>query len=281
VVEAGSAATSKYGFKVGDYVCGCTRLGSLGYNSAQEYHLMDTQVTIPKPSNISVPQSATIGVGILTASLGLFNGLHLALPSGSGTVSGAKDEWVVVLGGASSVGKSAVQLARASGYSVIASCSPKSAGTLSNLGAASFDYKAPLEEQVKVVMDKTGGKVGHIFDAVATDDPVVAKALFRVSTAPAKYFATTNDWSGISDFEGGKTHGIGLGNIGRPDATELNAKLETYIPIIVKMFEAGLVRPSEYEEIGSGGFDDAIKAYKHQISGAGGSKKVVVKIQNE
>ena len=280
VVEAGSEAKSKYGFKIGDAVFGCTRLGSLGYNGAQEYFLFDAAVTIPKPDNISLVEAATLGVSSETASLGLFDGLKLALPDPRNLPT-AKDEWVIVLGGASSVGKAAVQLAKASGYKVAASCSTKSAASVKAIGAVPFDYKQSPEHQIRAVMDITGGDVSRILDAVAADDPVLAKELFKKSKSSSKYFATTNDWTGITDFEGGKTYCIQLGEVGRPEGTELNQKIAKYIPVIAGLIEAGKLVPAEYEVVGNGGFEDAAKAFQHQVSGAGGSKKVVVKIQDE
>ncbi|EEH10191.1 predicted protein [Histoplasma capsulatum G186AR] len=62
VVKVGENAASM--FKVGDHVCGCTRVGYPGYNSGQEYLLMDAKITIPKPKNISLVEAATIGVGL-------------------------------------------------------------------------------------------------------------------------------------------------------------------------------------------------------------------------
>jgi len=44
-----------------------------------------------------------------TACLGVLNGLHIDLPDPK-ALPGTKDEWVVVLGGASSVGKYAIQV---------------------------------------------------------------------------------------------------------------------------------------------------------------------------
>lgn len=100
---------------------------------------MDAALTIPKPKNISIQQAATIGVGTLvgqrriesrsdtegwqTAALGLFNGLKLPLPDLENLADKSKDgseqlrkdsekDWVVVLGGASSVGKYGIQVSR-------------------------------------------------------------------------------------------------------------------------------------------------------------------------
>ncbi|RMZ92292.1 hypothetical protein DV736_g467, partial [Chaetothyriales sp. CBS 134916] len=260
-VEVGETAQSKYNFKVGDYVCGCTRLGSPGHSTIQEYFLMDAAVTIPKPKNLDLVQAATLGVGAQSAALGLFDVLNLELPT---SVVSDKDEWVVILGGGGSVGKSAVQLAQAAGYKVIASCSNRSSEVVKSLGASTFDYKKPVDEQVKAVLDATSGKIAGIYDTAASDDPAVAKQLFKhPGYKGEKHFATTNEWSGITDFEGA-----------------LNAALEKYTPIIVGAVEAGKLKASEYEVVGTGGFQDAIQAYRYQ-SGARGPKKVVVKIQDE
>jgi NADPH:quinone reductase-like Zn-dependent oxidoreductase len=47
--------------------------------------------------------------------------------SKEGTKAPEKDEWIVILGGTGTVGQFAVQIARACGYKVLASCSPSKA----------------------------------------------------------------------------------------------------------------------------------------------------------
>ena len=61
----------------------------------------------------------------------------------------------------------------------------------------------------------------------------------------------------------------------------LDKTLEGYIPKIVKFLQDGRLVPHEYEVIGQGGFEDIIKAHQYQQSGKAGSKKVIVKVQNE
>jgi len=64
VVKAGSKAVGPLGpFKEGDEVCGCARLGEKGHGTCEEYYLMDAPVTIPKPKNVKLIESAGIGVG--------------------------------------------------------------------------------------------------------------------------------------------------------------------------------------------------------------------------
>ena len=271
VVEAGEVAQKKHGFKPGDYVCGCTRLGKKEYATCQEFFLMDAHLAIPKPNNLSAVQAATLGVGVQTASLAIFDGLKVERPS---SVVPEKDEWIVVMGGASSVGKCAIQLARAAGYKVAASCSSKSSIIVQNLGAANFDYSKSTDDQVLEILSITSGKIRGCFDAVASDDPVVPKALFKqLDSNKPKYFSTTNDWSGITDFEGGTTYLTELGEIGKAEEERVNDLLSSDIPMIVKLVEEGKVLTPEYDAIGQGGFEDVLKAYEHQAKGAGGSKK--------
>lgn len=72
---------------------------------------------------------------------------------------------------------------------------------------------------------------------------------------------------------------VELGPIGTPEAKDLNDKLGLYIPKLVELFEKEMLKPSPYDEIGKGGFEDAIDALRYQKNGAGGGNKVVVQIQ--
>ncbi|OAX81731.1 hypothetical protein ACJ72_03922 [Emergomyces africanus] len=286
VVKVGENAASR--FKVGDQVCGCTRLGSPGYNSGQEYLLMDAKVTIPKPKNLSLVEAATIGAGLETAGLALFDCLDVKLPNLQQVLEGKHEpgqqgEWVIVLGGSSTVGKFAIQLLTICGYKVIASCSANSVPLVKKQGAeAVFDYKKPVEEQVKDVLVITKKKVHRIFDAAASGDGF-AKELFKQLPAEVpKLFCSTNSWSGITDFEGGKTKNVELGPVGRPNEEHLNNVLAEYIPVFVALFEqGGQLVPPPYDMVGQGGFEDALDAHQYQQKGAGGANKVVVKIQDE
>ncbi|KAF2418902.1 GroES-like protein [Tothia fuscella] len=304
VVKAGSKAEGPLGpFKVGDEVCGCTRLGMPGYSTCQEYFLMDAALATPKPKTITLPQAATVGVGfyassvlalsiritntiIQTACLAVFNGFHIEIPDATTLPAPANGEWAVVLGGASSVGKFAIQLLKALGYQVAATCSAKSSSGLEAIGLdVAIDYKKPEEEQIAELLSKTDGKATRIFDAVAQNDPTLAKAVFKQIDSTSKYFSTTNDWSRVpqpeSDFSGGKHYATKLGPIGRDGADELNGQISRFIPIIVKLMENGKVVPAEYEVIGETGFESALEAFAYQQKGSGGSKKVLVKLQEE
>ncbi|KKZ66684.1 hypothetical protein EMCG_07641 [[Emmonsia] crescens] len=297
VVKVGENAAPM--FKVGDHVCGSTRLGYPGYNSGQEYLLMDAKVTIPKPKNLSLVEAATIGVGLETAGLALFDCLDVKLPNLQEVLEGKhapekKGEWAVVLGGASTVGKFATQagiilpellfsLFTICGYKVMASCSANSVPLVKKQGAeAVVDYKKPIEEQVKDALGITKGNVHRVFDAASSGDAFTKELFKKLPAEGPKLFCSTNTWSGITDFEGGKTKNVELGHVGRPHAEHVNKVLAEYIPVFVALFEQGnQLFPPPYDLVGQGGFEDALEAHQYQQKGAGGSNKVVVKIQDE
>lgn len=88
---------------------------------------MDAAITIPKPPNVTFADAGASGVGLLTASLGVFNGLKVPLPDPSSPPS-PQNKWALVFGGAGSVGQFAVQLLKISGFDVVTTCSTKSFG---------------------------------------------------------------------------------------------------------------------------------------------------------
>lgn len=274
VVEVGENAAGA--FKKGDIVCGCSRLGEQEYATGQEFHLRDSGTTIPKPENVSIVQAATIGGGYQTAAIGLSEGLKIPVPEKQHPKVG---EWILVMGGAGSVGRATVQLLLLAGFDVVTTCSSRSKDDLESLGASTVDYKQPENDQIEAIQKITGGKISKIFDAAAANDPVVAKALFK-QVSGEKIFVTTNDWSAITDFEGGKTYAIALGPIGSPEAKELNSNIAKYNAVIVKLFQASLLNCSEFEVIGAG-LEGAIETYHYHKAGKGGNKRILVKIQDE
>ena len=70
--------------------------------------LMDASLTLANKKH-TLQQGATLGAGSYTAALGLFDGLNLELPDPDALPS-IRDEWVIVFGGAGSVGQYAVQV---------------------------------------------------------------------------------------------------------------------------------------------------------------------------
>lgn len=94
--------------------------------------------------------------------------LKLALPSLNPEPTGKK---VLIWGGSSSVGSSAIQLAAAAGYEVLTTASPVNHEYVKNLGASHvFDHRDPhVVEKIKSIV-KTGDA---ILDCISTEDTQV------------------------------------------------------------------------------------------------------------
>jgi len=167
VEEVGEGVTNvKKGDRVYTYlmVGKDARLG--GY---QEYSITDGDLLGRLPANVSFAEGCTLGLGSVTAAVGLFH--NLKIPFGGP----ASVDTILIWGGASSVGAYAVQFAKLSGFkNIIATASAKNFDYVKSLGATHvFDYKDPkCIEDIKVASQNN---LSLAFDAVgATKDCIAA-----------------------------------------------------------------------------------------------------------
>ena len=176
VEEVGANVT---GLKAGDRVLGmCAATfnddgnGSFsmsadpGAGGFQQYTTLGAQYVTKIPERMSFEEASVLPLGLLTAASVLYLDfcLHLDWPSAEAK---AKEEYVVVWGGSSSVGACGIQLAVNSGYKVITTCSSHNAAFCEDLGAEkAFDHKtaAAVDEIVDYLKGK---KVVGIFDAIS------------------------------------------------------------------------------------------------------------------
>ncbi|CAG8735563.1 29385_t:CDS:2 [Gigaspora margarita] len=164
IVEAvGEGVTD---FSPGEEICGVSKMGFPGhYGAFAEYTLLDASTTYKKPPHITFEEAATIPVGSLTAGLALFDSLNLPPPSGG--PQWFKEEFILIWGGASSVGSNAIQLAVNIGLTVITTASPKNHEYLRELGAAyTFDYNAP--DVVDQIKKASQGRLKYAFDTIGS-----------------------------------------------------------------------------------------------------------------
>jgi NADPH:quinone reductase-like Zn-dependent oxidoreductase len=184
-------------FKVGDRVLGVTAGAATGKNAErayQEYVILEEGLTAPIPEGIAYERAAVVPLGVTTAAAGLFleETLGLRLPvkqtEENKEHSRSEGEVVLVLGGASSVGISTVQLAVAAGYEVIATSSPHSSEIVTRLGATKvFDYHS--QGVVDDLVEFTRGKrVVGVLDAVGAQ----AQAIEFVQKAEGRKLVLTS-----------------------------------------------------------------------------------------
>ncbi|KAM0247829.1 hypothetical protein ACHAP5_003839 [Fusarium lateritium] len=170
VVEAvGSGVTQ---FKAGDRVLGyATSLASKdNVNSAfQDYTVIRAECASKIPDNLSFEQAAVLPLSIATASWALFGDatLKLKYPSLTPKTTG---ETVLIWGGSSSVGGTAIQLAKAAGYEVITTASTKNHEYVTSLGADHvFEYKSPqVTKDIASLL--TGKRFAGALEASGSDD---------------------------------------------------------------------------------------------------------------
>ena len=142
VVAVGAGVTR---FRVGDRVLGHAAALEKSRNRAaegafQERVLLLAHMASPIPDALPFEDAAVLPLGLSTAAIALFQRDMLALAPPRLDPE-PKAEVVLVWGGSTSVGSNAIQLARAAGYEVIATCGPRNVDYVRRLGAGdAFDY---------------------------------------------------------------------------------------------------------------------------------------------
>ncbi|EWC45700.1 hypothetical protein DRE_05261 [Drechslerella stenobrocha 248] len=280
VVKVGDNVTK---FKAGDQVFGCQGLGFPGSGGAAEYCLFREDLALRKPEDVPLAAAASIGVGSETAAMGVWVGLNIQLPDPQ-NLPATSDEWVFILGGGGNVGAYAVQLAKLSGYKVIASVSSRSVQSAIAAGAdETVDYKDSVDSQIAKIKAVTKGGLHRIFDATSFNKPIVEKLLESTKDEPGqKYFTTVNNWDDFSDLPGSpQVHLISLGPVAREDAehAELNASVSKAVVVIEQLLALGKLIVNEYVVADDTGFEAFTAGTKLQSTKA--AKKVVVKFQSE
>lgn len=143
VVAVGAAVTR---FRIGQRVFGLATGTDKGRDplregAFQEYTILLERLAAPTPDALSDEEAAVFPLGVSTAACALFQPAHLGLRMPTGETPSEPGGVVVVWGGSTSVGMNAVQLARAAGYDVVSTASPRNAATVRSLGAdAVVDY---------------------------------------------------------------------------------------------------------------------------------------------
>lgn len=109
----------------------------------QNYAITSAVVTAPIPDSMAFEDAAVIPLTLSTAAAGLYGTDFLALPLPTAKPK-PTGKTILIWGGSSGVGASAIQLAIASGFEVVTTASPQNFGFCKTLGArAVFDHRNP------------------------------------------------------------------------------------------------------------------------------------------
>jgi NADPH:quinone reductase-like Zn-dependent oxidoreductase len=265
---AGTVAEAAHGspFKPGDKVFGYTSLGEPHSGTLAEYCLVPSDMLAAVPPAISMEAASTVGLGALTAGLGLYAGL--GLPFRAEATGVGKPPAVLVYGASSSVGQYAVQLAKLAGARVIAVASSKHHAMLLELGAdAALDYHDAGWERA-VAEDPANAGLVRAFDAIGGPATrLCADILAAAGARGAGVVVTTvrrtppDTFDDVTAATGVKVKVINCGAA----YTAHRAEVVSYMKEFAKMLEAGELRPNRARVL-EGGLE-AAKAGLEELMG--------------
>ena len=136
VEDVGSAAASK--FKKGDRVFGFSI-----NNGFKAYVTLSDTMAAKIPDSISYTQASVFPLGATTSAFSLFGKEYLALPPPTLTPT-STGKSLLIWGGSSALGCNAIQFAKAAGFQVVTTCSPRNFDYVKTLGAdKAFDHGSP------------------------------------------------------------------------------------------------------------------------------------------
>ncbi|KAL9086281.1 MAG: hypothetical protein Q9165_007196 [Trypethelium subeluteriae] len=188
VVEVGEGVTR---FKVGDRVLAVTFGLSRSDKTAgafAEYALATEDLSCHVPDNWSFSQASSIGLGVATAGLALFQapGLQLVIPRPT-SANQDTSTFVLVSGGATGTGTMATQLLKIAGYTPIVTCAPANNALCKSYGAAAcFDYhSASCGADIR---EYTANSLTSVFDCV-TDATTMKICYEAIGSSGGQYIA--------------------------------------------------------------------------------------------
>ncbi|KAI1841313.1 hypothetical protein JX265_007928 [Neoarthrinium moseri] len=187
VASVGSQVTR---FKPGDRVIGHTvglAHGGARHGGFQKFAAC-LEVGVAKiPDSLSFEKAAVLPLSISTSATGLYEVLKLRLPSVEAPKADPSGkETVLIWGGASSMGSTAIQFAVAAGYRVVTTASAKNFEYVKSLNASTknnvvvFDYKDPdVVSKIIAHVKESGAKFVGGYDCISVD-PSATKACVDV-----------------------------------------------------------------------------------------------------
>lgn len=270
VVEVGSSATS---FKKGDRIFAhCIGLKTQKHadTAFQKYSVVPTELASKIPVGISFTDAAVIPLGLSTAAAGLYEKANLGLPLPTATPK-PTGKTLLIWGGSSSVGSSAIQLAVASGLTVITTASKHNFSYCLELGASKvFDHSSPSVVG-DIVAELQGADFAGAYDAVGTSVLQVVDVVAQMGGGHiATVLAPPDESATPATVSVTRVFGIPIGNgntVGK----------EVYGSFLPQALESGQFKPLPPAKIVGEGLD-AIQGAMDLLKAGVSASKLVVKL---
>ncbi|KAI0826593.1 GroES-like protein [Trametes gibbosa] len=289
IVQVGKNAATRTARRVGERVAGFVLGGRRpsescpGGGAFAEYVRCRADLVWPIPDALSYAEAATMSIGVLTCAQALYHTGRLELPL-PGDDAVERDEWVFVYGGSSSCGQYAIQLARASGFKVVTTASPRNFELLRSLGAtAVVDYHDPAVVQ-KVQAAAAGNTIRYGVDAIAL--PATQELSQRVF-GPAGGRLLTLLWANKDTVRAdvdvsftlvhtGLGRAFDMSGVHFPASPEDTAQMVAFVETIPALVRQGRLKPNPVRLLGAGGLGAIPQGLKYLEEGKVSGEKLVV-----
>ncbi|KAI0324755.1 GroES-like protein [Cubamyces sp. BRFM 1775] len=242
----------------------------------QQYAIVPAEITAKIPDNISFDQAASIPLGLATVVTGLYNhdpnGKTVNFPApweADGTTKFAGKP-AFILGGSSSVGQYAIQMARLSGFSpIIATASLHNEPLLKSLGATHVLDRSLAPDAIKAELPKlTGGKpIEFVYDAISlADTQALAYDVLAPNGVLLLVLPDAIPPELKKEGDGKKIVGV-FGNVHTPENRKVGVELYAHL---TEWLEKGLLVPNRVEVLPNGlaGIPEGLERMKNnKVSG--------------
>ena len=166
--------------KLGDKVCGVVA-GGAGCDATRgcfgDLFPAYGDFVFRLPNGVTEPQAATLGVGISTVAVAFYEHMKLPLPDEDPSIGQGKPFFVY--GGSSAMGLFGIQFAKASGFRVITTCSPKNFDLVKSYGAdEAYDYH-DIEKCTEEIQKSVGDDLYYAYIcAMDANSPKLCAEIF-------------------------------------------------------------------------------------------------------
>ncbi|RPD66608.1 GroES-like protein [Lentinus tigrinus ALCF2SS1-7] len=284
VVKAGKDVSS--GPKVGDHVAGVAHSGAYPDKGAfAEYVKADPELVWIVPENtFSHEQAAAYGTVFWTAVQALYNPKHLGLVEPPKKV--AKPEWILIYGGSTACGLSAIQLAHLSGYKVVTTASSRNHELLKSLGAdVAVDYHE--HDLVAKIKQATGDAIKYGADMIADDETkkVTVQAIGPSGGKVVGLNPLQSEESGRNDVTCSNTmlnsvygYAYSIGSTQLPAVPQDKAHMAAFLKKLPQLVRDGAIKPKLPIKLWEGGLEAVQDGLQYMREGRVSAEKIVYRV---
>lgn len=267
----GSSVTK---FQVGDRVTGFAGVilsNDINHGAWQTYTILREIATVKIPDNMTYEEGSVFPMGFATSAMALFFNLEIPRPARETT---SQQSGLLIWGASSSVGSSAVQLARNLGFKVFATASPAHHQYLRSLGAFEvFDYRDPaVVDKIAASARSAGTPINLGFDTI-TEGQTAQRCVDVILACGGGKLVIVGPWPDTEAKPEGVEISMTMAAKLFTDQAEIGAWF--FNDYLQNALRDGSIIPAPKIEVAGGGIAAAQKVLDRLKAGVSGTKLVV------